>query len=238
MPNPSEPDSDSPRGTKEEWVASVLREGIITGRFRSGSRLKQVELAKLLNTSITPVREALNLLEAEGYLTSSSHRGAIVGPFDESAPEELLALRLMLEGRLVSRAVERLKAPQLSRLRSLAAEFAGLALAGNRAKVLAVNYRFHFAFYEAADSPQALHFARMLWARFPLNSLLGLSGRSQRSALEHEMLLQAAEQRDVSEAVMAMRRHIEVGWDELLASRCAARLTAASGGGGKPRAKP
>jgi DNA-binding GntR family transcriptional regulator len=52
--------------TKEEQVADYLREGIIAGRFPRGARLKQQEIATLLNTSITPVREALKLLEAEG----------------------------------------------------------------------------------------------------------------------------------------------------------------------------
>ena len=49
--------------TKEEQVADFLREGIISGRFARGARLKQQEIATLLNTSITPVREALKLLD-------------------------------------------------------------------------------------------------------------------------------------------------------------------------------
>jgi DNA-binding GntR family transcriptional regulator len=214
----TEGDSNTPQSTKEKWVADVLREGIIAGEFRPGSRLKQVEIAKMLNTSITPVREALNLLEAEGYLTSMSHRGAVVGPSDDTAPDELLALRLMLEGRLVSQAVERLTTADLARLRGLADELIPLVENRDRAKILAVNYRFHFALYEIAASPQALRFARMLWARFPLSLLLELPGRSERSVIEHEALLQALARRDVSEAVAALRNHIETGCSEI--SKC------------------
>ena len=57
--------------TKEEQVADFLREGIIAGRFPRGARLKQQEIASLLQTSITPVREALKLLEAEGYVAAT-----------------------------------------------------------------------------------------------------------------------------------------------------------------------
>ena len=55
--------------TKEEQVADFLREGIISGKYPRGSRLKQAEIAEQLGLSITPVREALKLLEAEGYVS-------------------------------------------------------------------------------------------------------------------------------------------------------------------------
>ena len=92
--------------TKEEQVADYLREGIIAGRFARGTRLKQQEIASLLNTSITPVREALRLLEAEGYVAGDSFKGAIVAPFDIEASTEVLELRIQLETRLVKGAVE------------------------------------------------------------------------------------------------------------------------------------
>src|SRR3954468_22194656 len=83
--------------TKEEQVADYLREGIIAGRFPRGARLKQQEIATLLNTSITPVREALKLLEAEGYVSGDAYRGAVVAPFDINASTETLNLRILLK---------------------------------------------------------------------------------------------------------------------------------------------
>src|SRR6478609_11465686 len=82
--------------TKEEQVADYLRERIISGVYARGSRLKQAEIAEELKLSITPVREALKLLEAEGYISGDSYRGARVVPFDASASGEILNLRLML----------------------------------------------------------------------------------------------------------------------------------------------
>ena len=76
--------------TKEEQVADFLREQIISGAYPRGSRLKQAEIAERLHLSITPVREALKLLEAEGYVSGDSYRGARVVPFDASASGELL----------------------------------------------------------------------------------------------------------------------------------------------------
>ena len=110
--------------TKEEQVADFLREGIISGRFARGARLKQQEIATLLNTSITPVREALKLLEAEGYVAGDSYRGAVVAPFDIEASTETLNLRILLETQLVRGAVERATAADIAELKVMADEFA------------------------------------------------------------------------------------------------------------------
>src|SRR5882724_8443801 len=115
--------------TKEEQVADFLREGIISGRFPRGARVKQVEIAQLLKTSITPVREALKLLAAEGYLSGSSYKGAIVVPFDLTASREIINLRMLLEAELVRSAVERLIPTEVDELRGLAAEFEAAAAA-------------------------------------------------------------------------------------------------------------
>src|SRR3970282_2624879 len=87
--------------TKEEYVAEVLREGILAGRFPRGARLKQAEIARVLDISITPVREAFRILEAEGYIHNITYRGVVVAPFDASATREIIELRVVLERRLV-----------------------------------------------------------------------------------------------------------------------------------------
>src|SRR5437868_2307590 len=109
--------------TKEEQVADFLREGIISGMFPRGSRLKQAEIAERLQLSITPVREALKLLEAEGYVVGDSFRGASVVPFDASASEEVLELRMLLESRLLRGAADKATAQDFNDLRALAHEF-------------------------------------------------------------------------------------------------------------------
>src|SRR5215468_1273192 len=106
--------------TKEEQVADFLREGIIAGRFARGARLKQLEIAQMLQTSITPVREALKLLAAEGYVVGDSYRGATVAPFDIEASSEMLNLRILLETQLVRGAVEQASAADIAELRTLA----------------------------------------------------------------------------------------------------------------------
>jgi DNA-binding GntR family transcriptional regulator len=202
-------------GTKEEQVADFLREGIIAGRFARGARLKQQEIATLLQTSITPVREALKLLEAEGYVTSDNYRGATVAPFDIAASREVLNLRILLETQLVRGAVERATAADIAELKVLADAFARAFDAGDNEAARAANYRFHHRMFEIAAMPQTLHFVQILWARYPFDLINRLKGRVARAADEHGDVLQAFIATDAAAAMLATRQHIEAGWQEL-----------------------
>ena len=201
--------------TKEEQVADFLREGIISGMFPRGSRLKQAEIAERLQLSITPVREALKLLEAEGYVNGNSYRGACVVPFDATASEEVLELRLMLESRLIRGTAENIRAQDITELRALADEFERAFDVGDRASARGVNYRFHRRLYSLADMPQTLHFVQILWARYPFDLINAVAGRGKDAAKEHDEILHALLKGDASAATLAMRKHIESGWSLL-----------------------
>ncbi len=204
--------------TKENQVADYLREGIIAGRFPRGTRLKQQELADMLNTSITPVREALKLLEAEGYVSGDNYKGAIVAPFDIEASSEVQNLRILLETQLVRGAVEHATAADIAELKQLAAEFSRAFDAGENEAARAANYRFHHRMFEIARLPQTLHFVQILWARYPFDLINRLKGRISRAAEEHDKILNAIIAGDTAGAMLATRGHIEAGWQELRAS--------------------
>jgi DNA-binding GntR family transcriptional regulator len=201
--------------TKEERVADFLREGIISGRFPRGSRLKQVEIAQMLKTSVTPVREALKLLVAEGYLSGSSYKGATVVPFDANASREIISLRMLLESELVRNAVSRLSPTDIEELHSLAKEFEAAATVGDGSAARAVNYRFHQRIYVIAEQPQTFYFAQILWARYPFDIINRIEGRASRAAAEHFELLRQLTDGDAEAATLTIRSHIESGWDEL-----------------------
>ncbi len=201
--------------TKEEQVADYLRERIISGIFPRGSRLKQAEIAEQLHLSITPVREALKLLEAEGYLSGDSYRGTRVVPFDPSASGEILSLRLLLEAKLVAGAMEKVTSQDITELRALADEFEKAFASGERATARGVNYRFHRRMYDIAAMPQTLHFVQILWARYPFDLINAVAGRGDDAVAEHNEILRALTAGDASAAIFAMRKHIESGWEAL-----------------------
>jgi DNA-binding GntR family transcriptional regulator len=204
--------------TKEEQVADFLREGIISGMFKRGSRLKQAEIAEQLQLSITPVREALKLLEAEGYVTGNSYRGACVAPFDASASEEVLDLRLQLESRLVRGALQHVTGQDISELQAMNAEFGRAFELGDRAAARGINYRFHRKLYGIASMPQTLHFVQILCARYPFDLINAIEGRGKQAAAEHDEIMRALVSGDLPAAMLAMRKHIESGYSVLKAA--------------------
>jgi DNA-binding GntR family transcriptional regulator len=201
--------------TKEEQVADYLRERIISGVYPRGSRLKQAEIAEQLGLSITPVREALKLLVAEGYITGDSYRGARVVPFDAAASGEILQLRIMLEVQLVRGAVGKVTSQDIKELGSLGDEFAAAFAHGDRASARGINYRFHRRLYDLAQMPQTLHFVQILWARYPFDLINAVEDRGKDAVKEHDEILQALTTGDASAAMLAMRKHIESGWSVL-----------------------
>jgi DNA-binding GntR family transcriptional regulator len=200
---------------KEAKVADTLREAIISGRIPRGARLKQQEIADRLQTSITPVREALKLLEAEGYVAADNYRGATVAPFDLEASREVIDLRILLETKLIQAAVERVAGDDIAELKVMAREFAEAFDAGDNEGARAANYRFHHRLFEIAALPQTLHFVQILWARYPFDLINKLQGRVSRAAEEHDEMLGAIIAGDAADAMLATRQHIEAGWLEL-----------------------
>ena len=201
--------------TKEEYVAEFLREGILSGRFPRGAWLKQADIAEQLNLSITPVREALRILEAEGYVLSETHRGVIVAPFDASATREINDLRVLLESRLVLAAMKYMTPDDYAGLEKLQREFDAAEARRDREAVRALNYRFHSTLYALARQPQTLHFVQVLWAKYPFDLINLIGGRAGRAAAEHHRLLKAIKAGDKKAVMNAVREHLEGGWREL-----------------------
>ncbi|WP_170284810.1 GntR family transcriptional regulator [Kribbella amoyensis] len=78
-------------------VAAELRRLILDGTLRPGERLVEDRLAQLLGVSRNPIREAMRVLEAEGFLDVTARRGAFVAILSAQQAEDLFHVRLALE---------------------------------------------------------------------------------------------------------------------------------------------
>jgi DNA-binding GntR family transcriptional regulator len=204
--------------TKQDQVADILREGIIAGVYARGEKLKQAEIAQKLGVSITPVREALHTLEAEGYIAGVSHKGLIVPVLAAELATEVYELRVNLEQELTRHALAKLTPARLKELRTLQKKAATARGENARYAMRTANYRFHFKLYESADRPQTLQFVRILWAKYPFGYEHLTRGRSGRMIHEHEAFLTKVQDGDMDGAVQAMVDHIHSGWNELIRS--------------------
>lgn len=111
MANPVvRPSRETPaaQGSSMQFAASRIRDGIMVGRYPPGEKLWQDRLAKELDVSRIPIREALFALASEGLVTLLPNRGAIVPELSEADLEELYALGMALESMAARRAVAQL----------------------------------------------------------------------------------------------------------------------------------
>jgi DNA-binding GntR family transcriptional regulator len=106
--------------TAHRDVADRLRLAIISGSLPAGSRLVQAELATTMNTSVTPVREALRELETQGLVDFDAFRGATVHAVSLAELEEVYALRRVLIPLAVRERVHTITDDQLDRAEAIA----------------------------------------------------------------------------------------------------------------------
>jgi DNA-binding GntR family transcriptional regulator len=104
------------RGGNVALAYERLRELIIGGAYFPGQRLTQNELSDAVGVGRTPLREALRMLEADGFLDSVANRGVTVSSVELGSTEELYAIRLLLEPPLISSLVSELTPGELAEM--------------------------------------------------------------------------------------------------------------------------
>src|SRR3954471_18680959 len=92
-----------PRGRRHAWVAEGLRRDIMLGEIEPGATVTELEVAARFQCSQSTVREALLLLQEEGLVQRSPHRGTRVSMLTEDEALEMLRLRRDMECRAAQR---------------------------------------------------------------------------------------------------------------------------------------
>lgn len=189
-------------------AADIIRHLILTGHYGPGERLNELNLAKDLKISRSPIREAIQVLAGEGLVRAVPGRGAYVTSFDLETVTQLCEVRQALECAGARLAAERATGEQLDAIGALL-ERTAAALADPR-RPYPRDLDFHQAVLEAAGNPQLLETARAISLRFQLaRARSGESPRRARNAYdEHRRLYDALRRRDAAAAGRAMGDHL------------------------------
>lgn len=147
-------------------VAEHIRNLIFTGALRQGDHVRQDEIAEELGVSRIPVREAIIVLDREGWVTNELHRGAFVHGLDENSVRDHYGLLGMLYGFAAARATERGSDEGIARLRS--AERA-LHAATDAEAVLDANEVFLRQIFALAQSSRLRSMSRLMVGIVPGN---------------------------------------------------------------------
>jgi DNA-binding GntR family transcriptional regulator len=193
-------------------VYEHLRVAIFDGRLEPGTELTEVALAEQLGVSRGPLREAIGRLAAEGLVTVSPRRGAVVRSLSKEEFLELYQVREALERMAMQLAALRLTDEEFDGLTALNEEMAAHA-AGNKVEAFfEANLAFHARLLEASGNEKLQELYRQLLGqlgRYRLRSLT-LRGNLQRSVSEHKTILRAARRGDAERAAQLMAEHIRV----------------------------
>jgi DNA-binding GntR family transcriptional regulator len=202
--------------TKREIATTLLRESIIRGELAPGTHLVLEELGQKYQLSLTPIREAIPILEGEGFVVQLPHRGAVVAPMDRDEIRELYAVRCAMEGLATSEGVLKLTDQDLADMETLLATLE--AYKGSWEDFLEVDRSFHLVLYRAAGSLRWIETIQTLWQRCKRYMLVAISSDQLMDFIhaDHRQLLLACQQRDVPQAEATIRRHLKRTEEHLL----------------------
>lgn len=147
----------------QEQLYQNIRAALLAGRFQPGERLKIRDLAAQWGTSPMPVRAALQRLVAEGALEGEAQRSLRVPAMTRERFEQLLPVRINLEGLAVELACARLSAVELSSLQSCVERMEQALQARDVTGYLEENSQFHLTLYQACANPVLLRLIESLW---------------------------------------------------------------------------
>lgn len=194
-----------------------FKECLVTGRIKTGATMAQADLVRLLEVPISPLREAIQVLEAEGLLTVMPRSGIRIAKPDIEVIKNCFQLRRMLEREAVARFALSASRAELDswaeRHRQLAEDVeAGLDEPGLSERAVEVDDAFHHALLRSLGNPIIDQVYRR--TREQLH-LAGLTGANAVTAIlvkltmaEHLKIINALQRQDVQSAAEAMDEHM------------------------------
>jgi DNA-binding GntR family transcriptional regulator len=194
--------------SRSEFAYQHLIAAIRSGELRPGQRMRETELASLLNVSRTPVREAIRRLNSEGLVVLAGSRGMTVAELDKQQVRELYALRATLEGSAARLAAQHASPDELAAMR----EFLLMSPNASAEENARINRLFHQAIHEASHNRYLERSLAQMsdWLALLPGTTYQVAGRPAAAHVEHSAILAAIEGRAPEEAERLARHHIEM----------------------------
>jgi DNA-binding GntR family transcriptional regulator len=189
----------------------IIKNMIILREIEPGKKINEEHIAKEIQVSRTPIREALCRLENEGIVTIIPRRGAFVSDLTETNVREILLIREVLEGLVVRLAVENIDAKTLQKLRKAIEKVSNIPEEDRDL----VNYTrsevdFHSILLSASSNQMLKNMMDMVNAHLQIIRLrtVVIPERAQKTVKEHQQILNAIEKGDADSAEELMRNHV------------------------------
>lgn len=193
-------------------VYRTLRSRIMHGEIAPGTALTLRGIGKEFEVSMTPAREAVRRLVAEGALLLSSSGRVSTPDLSPERIEELAALRALLEVELASRALPRAHIALIDRLTSINTVIAERVQKRDAVGYIRSNLEFHRTLYLRAQAPAMLAIAETVWLQLgpTMRSLYGRLNRTEPPHF-HRLIIAALKAGDEPGLRLAVRSDVTQG---------------------------
>ena len=207
-------------------IYNELRSMAISYEFRPGERLNEVILAKQLGVSRTPLREALNRLTAEGFLTFAVNLGFFRKPLEVKEIFDLFEFRLEIEVTAVRLALERATEDQLAEIESFLERSMRDIPERTSLELVGLDEEFHEKLTLLSGNSEMLHCLKNINGRIRYVRWVDMEGRRSETQAQHMEIVQKLLARDDDGAVRLMKDHIAHRMDQIIekVERCYGRI--------------
>ncbi|MDV7142253.1 GntR family transcriptional regulator [Tropicimonas sp. TH_r6] len=211
-PSPSPAAHTPPTAAAHDRLYRTMRTRIMHGEVLPGQALTLRGMGKEFGLSMTPVREALRRLVAEGALTMSSSGRVSTPELTNERIEELAALRALLEPELASRALPRAHMALIERLQTINHTIGKVNSSGDAPAYIRTNLEFHRTLYLRAQAPAMLAMAETVWLQLgPTMGMLYDRLRRQEAPYHHKLIIAALKAGDEPSLKLAVRSDVTQG---------------------------
>lgn len=201
-----------PRGRSKlvrEHAVGIVRDAIVAGRLKPGTRLIERELCDALEVSRTVVREVIRDLEAERLIEVPAHRGPIVAMLTPKLVREIYALRMEIEVMFLRAFIRTASDEDVAVLRSILAELSAAGARHDKTALVGIITRFLQHMAAVADNQVGAEIFDQLLARINMLRILSMStpGQIEASITAITEIVDRIAARDVDAAERALRRY-------------------------------
>jgi DNA-binding GntR family transcriptional regulator len=194
-----------------EDIARFVRRRIFDGTYPAGGYIRLEQLASELGVSVTPVREALFELRAEGLLAQQPRRGFVVLPVTGRDIADVSNVQAYVGGELAARAAHNITDDQVRELTAIQDALEDAYRRDDGEAAVRLNHEFHRAINVAADSPKLAQMMSLITRYAPESVFPTIESWPAESVRHHRQLLTALAQRDDTLARTAMSEHLASG---------------------------
>lgn len=190
-------------------LAHVLRENIVSGNIQPREKISENQLAKALNVSRPPIREAFRVLATEGLITLVPRKGAFVSELSIREVKEIYEMKSMMESFATRLAIPVLDEDEISKIDRILNLMEDNIEKDNFEEIQRLNIDFHQRIVEMSKNQKLVQFYQSIILPIRRYQRLGLSAPSswKISLTEHRNILKAIRARNIELAERLTREH-------------------------------